>query len=449
MIRGALAALTLVLMACGEPARPRHVMLVVVDTLRADHLGFYGYERPTSPGLDAWAARGAVFEQALATSPWTLPSFASIYTGELPSRHEAARVAGPRDVGTVVGRLNAELRTLAEILGEAGFATAAIVNNPFLEPRTGVERGFDHYDWHPGANHDMRRAEDVVDRGLSWLEAAGDQPSLLVLHLFDPHLDYDPPPATRGRFTAGYEGRLRYPVSDRRRIRKQLLATEPDDRAFIVGAYDEEVLYVDAELTRLLGSLDDAGRLGETLVVLVADHGEEFFEHGGFEHGRTVYQEVLRVPLVVWGPGIRPARIRAPVSIVDVLPTVLEALALAPEPEIAGRSLWPLLRGGAAPPPRALFAENMVQGVERKAVLRWPHKLALDTATDRSQLFDLAVDPGETRDRSAEKPKLAATLRVELDTRLGGARAARPGSRVEFSQEVEERLRQLGYLDPE
>ncbi len=441
-----LALCALGVFGCADAPAPRHVIVLVVDTLRADHLGFYGYARDTSPGLDAWAARGAVFDQALATSPWTLPSFASIYTGELPGRHEAARVPS-KGHGTVVGKLAPDTATLAELLREQGFATAAIVNNPFLEAKSGIARGFDVYDYHPSRNHDKRRAADVVNRGLAWLEETGETPSFLLLHFFDPHMDYNPPKRTRGRFTEGYEGTLGYPVSDRRGIRRGRLAERAEDRAFIIGAYDEEVLYLDGEVTRLLQHLEESGRLEETLVLLVADHGEELFDHGGFEHGRTVYQEVLRVPFLAWGPGVGVRHIETPVSIADVMPTVLEAVGLPPRPGVLGRSLWPLLRGDASSRPVAVVAENTVQGPEKKAILRWPHKLLTDEKTGELRLFDLAADPGETRDLAAERPRLVATLQVELDAATGTGRLGDPAERIEFSEDVVERLRSLGYLD--
>ncbi len=422
------------------------MLVLVVDTLRADHLGAYGYARPTSPALDAWAERGAVFDQALATSPWTLPSFASIYTGELPGRHAAARVAagGP---GTVVGKLAGDTKTLAELLKEQGFATAAVVNNPFLEARSGIARGFDLYDHHPSGNHDKRRAEEVVDIGLAWLERQGEAASFLMLHFFDPHMSYAPPPSTRGRFTGDYAGGLGYPVADLRGIRRGRVAKRAEDRAFIIGAYDEEILYLDGELGRLFARLDEAGRLDETLVLLVADHGEELFDHGGFEHGRTVYQEVLRVPFLAWGPGVAPRRIAKPVSIADVLPTVLDALGLPARPGVAGRSLWPLLRGEAGARPAAVVAENTLQGPEKKALLRCPYKLLVHAGEDAPQLYDLAADPGETRDLAAERPRLVDTLRVELDAATGTEPLGDAAERIEFSDDVVERLRSLGYLD--
>ena len=396
--------LPLLLCACAvEPTR--NVLLIVVDTLRADHLGFHGYARATSPRLDEWVARGVVFEQALATSPWTVPSFASLYTGQLPSRHGAGREpARPHQPGVSIGRLDGGVRTLAEILSERGFATAAFINNPFLHAKGGLARGFDHYDYQPGNNWKLRRAAEVVDTALVWLDEPRNAPTLAVVHLFDPHLDYDPPEPYRGRFGGSYRGGLTYPVNDLTRIRSELVARSAADRDFIVAAYDEELLYIDAQVGRLLDGLSERGGLSDTLVVLVADHGEEFFDHGEFEHGHSMYQELLRVPLVIWAPGVPAARVEAPVSIADLLPTVLAALELEPEPEIFGRSLWAAIAGAEPVGPRVSIAENTLKGRQRKALVRWPHKLILDEESGEVALFDLAADPGEQTDLADELP---------------------------------------------
>lgn len=445
--RGVAAIGLVAFLACAaEP--PRNVVLVVADTVRADHLGLYGHERPTSPRIDEWSARGVVFEQALATSPWTVPSFASIYTGHLPSRHGAARVAqDPKAPGVAIGRLDDGVRTLAEILFERGFATAAVVNNPFLHARGGLARGFSSYDHHPGNNWQMRRADAVVDRTLAWIDRPRDTPFLAVAHLFDPHLDYDPPEPFRGRFAEGYRGGIRYPVSDLRRIRASRVARRPEDRRFIAGAYDEELLYIDAQIGRLLDGLDERGLLDDTLVILVSDHGEELFDHGSFEHGHSVYQELLRVPLVIWAPGAHARRIAAPVSIADVLPTVLAAIGADAVPGIHGHSLWNAVLGGEAPAERVFIAENTLRGGEQKALVRWPHKLVLDVATDRARVFDLVRDPGETRDLASEQPDLRDRMRATLRATLDGARRRRAAETVDFPPETIERLRELGYVD--
>jgi len=444
----AVAAIGLVAF-CGCAAEPpRNVVLLVVDTVRADHLGLYGHERPTSPRLDEWSARGVVFEQALATSPWTVPSFASIYTGHLPSRHGAARVAQDREApGVSIGRLDDGVRTLAEVLFERGFDTAAIVNNPFLHARGGLARGFSSYDHQPGNNWKMRRADAVVNRTLAWIDRPRDEPFLIVAHLFDPHLDYDPPEPFRGRFSEGYSGGLRYPVSDLRRIRASRVAHRPEDRRFIAGAYDEELLFIDAQIGRLLDGLEERGLLDDTLVILVSDHGEEFFDHGSFEHGHSVYQELLRVPLVIWAPGARVGRIATPVSIADVLPTVLAATGADAAPGLHGRSLWNAVLGGEAPTERIFVAENTLRGGEQKALVRWPHKLVLDVATGGTQLFDLVNDPRETRDLSAETPGVRDELLAELHATLEAAQSGHTAQPADFPPDTIEQLRELGYMD--
>ena len=446
----AAAGIALGALAACAPPPPRNVVLLVVDTVRADHLGLYGYERPTTPHLDAWAAEGVVFDQAFATSPWTVPSFASIYTGHLPSRHGAARVPQAREApGANVGRLDDRVQTLAEILFADGFDTAAIVNNPFLHARGGLGRGFTHYDHHPGNNWNMRRADAVVDRALAWIDRPREMPFFLVAHLFDPHLDYDAPEPYRGRFAAGYDGGITYPVSDLRRIKASRVARRPEDRRFIASAYDEELLYMDAEIGRFLDGLAARGLLDDTLVILVSDHGEELFDHGGFEHGHSVYQELLRVPLVVWAPGATARSVTEPVSIADILPTVLDATGAEPVAGTFGRSLWPAVHGSNAPTDRALVAENTLRGGEQKALVRWPHKLVLDVTTGGTRLFDLEADPGETRDLAAEHPAVRDRLAAELRATTEAAQRQATLQPADFPPDTIERLRELGYVDDE
>ncbi|UCE87113.1 MAG: sulfatase [Deltaproteobacteria bacterium] len=328
----ALLALALLAGCRGDPARPASAVLIVIDTLRADHLGAYGHARPTSPNIDRWSKRGALFEQALASSPWTLPSFGAIYTGRHPSQHRAGQLIVRQPPERTFARLDAATPTLAERLSERGYATAAVVTNPFLHPSFGIARGIESYDYVRGDARRNRRASAVVDRALRWLDGRDARPFLLVVHCFDPHLAYDPPPSVRGRFTAGYTGSLELPLNPLLQIRAGRVELDAADRRFIEAAYDEELLFVDAQVGRLLDGLEARGLLTDTLVMLTSDHGEEFFEHDGFEHGHSAYQELLHVPLVVWGPGVRPGRISPPVSHVDLVPTLLDALG-QPVPE--------------------------------------------------------------------------------------------------------------------
>ena len=304
--RGAIGVSRLALMlaafsvACSGELRPQSIVLVVVDTVRADHLGTYGYTRLTSPELDRWAEQSALFTQAHANSPWTLTSFGTLYTGRLPSQHSAGRRIqdGPHPAW---GELEASLPTLAELLFERGFTTAAIVNNPFLERRFGVARGFEHYDEGPTSNLRSRRADEVVDLALEWLDRREEGPFLLVIHLFDPHAGYDAPEEVRGTFTTGYDGKLEFPVAADGRIRLGLDELDESDQRFVMAAYDEELLYVDRHLGRLFAGLESRDLFEQALVVLTSDHGEEFWDHQRFEHGHTVYEEQLHVPLLFWG----------------------------------------------------------------------------------------------------------------------------------------------------
>ena len=323
---GLLLSVGLSLVGAGCQAAPaRSVVLVVVDTLRADHLGVYGYERQTSPNLDAWAEHGAVFENAFSTSPWTLPSVGTMFTGQLPSRHLAGTFVRGAD-GRPPNRsqfrqLDTSLPTLAETAAAAGFATVAVINNAFLGPRFGVDRGFELYDFSPAGNRQLRRADVVVDRALTWLRNRGEGPFFMVIHLFDPHMEYDPPETTRGHFSSGLPKTELPRLTDQ--IRTALRRGDLFDRDYLVALYDEEILFVDRQLGRLFESLDAEGLADNAVVLVTSDHGEELFDHDGFEHGHTVYDELLRVPLVVRGPGIRPARHDLPVSLLDLFPTIV------------------------------------------------------------------------------------------------------------------------------
>jgi len=456
---GALGALG-VLGGCGggapEPARA--VVLVVVDTLRADHLGAYGYEkRDATPEIDRLAASGRVFERAWSTSPWTLPSFGSMYTGLLPSRHRAGVVAGVVDGRRGFEKLGARAVTVAEALRDGGFATAAIVNNPFLASDFGVDRGFDDYDHEGGGNLKLRRADVVVDRALEWLDAHGSERFFLVVHLFDPHMDYDPHESVRGTFTGAMPGNLALPISNLRALRANASRLGEDDREFIRAAYDEELLFVDRQVGRLFAGLERHGVLRDGLVLFTSDHGEELFDHGGFEHGHAMGEELLHVPLIAWGGAVAPGRTPTPVSTADVARTLLEATGVpVPEPSaeslgIGGRSLWPHLAAGDALEDEPLVAEGLLYGppeLEALRVGRWKLVRAPgEDAGPRTTLYDLVADPGERSNRAADEPARVAELARELNLRLAAARHGVVGEEADVSDEMRSKLKDLGYTE--
>lgn len=438
-----LAACLLGAASCSRP-QSRNVVLLVVDTLRADHLGIYGYDRPTSPHIDAWAGSGAVFDNALATSPWTLPSFASLLTGLLPSEHGAGWPVDPQAGHYLRTRLADDVEPLPLRLSRAGWKTAAFAGNPFVHPEVGLGRGFDHFFYEADA-----KADRVVDGVLAWLSGLGDERFFVMVHFMDPHMPYRAPESFLGRFSEGEPRGLM--LTQRSRWDAGLIPQR--DREYLIGRYDEEIAFLDEQIGRLLAALDE---VESTLVVLTADHGEELFDHGGFEHGHSMMQELLRVPLVVVGPGVVPQRIAVPVTIADIAPTVLEATGLEESAAAAavGRSLWPLLGvagsgradGGGPESERLLWAESILYGSEQKVLLRWPYKLVLDVETDERRLFDLSRDAAERRDLSAELDDLADRMEAALRRRVAEAEGRR-GEALTPDETTRRELEALGYVD--
>jgi arylsulfatase A-like enzyme len=457
----AIAALAVGLGAagCGSAAAPEAVVLIVIDAARADHLGAYGYARPTSPNIDSRVAAGLLFERAYTTSPWTLPAFGSLLTGRLPTGHAAGFEAegdlagGPSEVAAArrFRTLDPRLPTLAEILAARGFATGAFVTNPFLHPRFGLARGFTDYDHYESSNTEVRRADVVTDLSLAWIDEHAGGPFFLLVHLFDPHLDYDAPPPFRGRFSGTEDGAggPRPPARGLWPIRNAVAELSAGERDLITAGYDEEIAFVDAQIERLLAGLERRGLHERTLVILTADHGEELFDHGGFEHGHTMYDEVLRVPLILWGLGVEPGREAAPVSLIDIRPTVLDALGIELEDDAEALPGISLLSARSRPPagqpPRPVIAEAPLYGPRAKAIVEWPYKAILDLESGEARLFDLSADPGERNDLAAARPEELRGLLGVLADRIA---AATPGESApaELDPELLRRLRALGYI---
>src|SRR5712692_7602395 len=296
--------------AAGTPATRPNVLLVTIDTLRADHLGCYGHGGAATPTIDALAARGVRFVTAIAHVPLTGPSHASILTGRTPLGH------GFRDNGGYV--IPAEAKTAAEDFRQAGYRTAAFVSGFPLDRRFGFDRGFDAYDDHLPKGNDPRRtpyverlADATTDAALRWLGSpvpAGAPASFFLwVHYYDPHAPYEPPAALADRFRA--------------------------------APYDGEIAFVDAQLARLLRGLEEKGALARTVVLVTADHGEALGEHGEDTHGLFVYDATLRVPWIMAGPGLPSGRVAGVVARgIDVLPTLLDYAGLPMPAEIEGRS---------------------------------------------------------------------------------------------------------------
>ena len=406
------------LAACGGSGEaPRALVLVTLDTTRADRLGSYGYPNAGTPNLDALAARGVRFERALSPVPITLPAHTSLFTASYPPYH------GVRDNGTFV--VDPALDTLAERLQAEGLRTGAFVSALPLEARFGLDQGFDFYDQSraaDGGHMNERRAEDTIDRALVWLGDVGDDEEFFLwVHLFDPHYPYAPP----GPVMAGHD------------------------------AYQGEVSYADAQLGRLFDALEGAGRLEATALVVTADHGESLGDHGELSHGHLLFDATQRVPLLMAGPGVVPGRVvERTVDLVDVAPTVCDWLGVdAPELRAqGGRSLHGLLTGGPeeALPMQPQYLETILPRLhsgwsELYGVAEGSATYVDAPGAGRAELR-VVGQPGDQLAAEPARSKELATTLDALRTDLPPAVPFAAHAASDADEELLEGLAALGYL---
>ena len=420
-MRLALAASVLWLAAgpsFAERDAPRHFVLISIDTLRADHVGAYGHDRPTTPAIDALAATGVRFETALAPSPWTKPSHASMFTGRYPSRHGAT---------TMDAAIAEQVPTLAERLRAAGFRTSARVNATWLTS-DGLERGFDDF----GATPYIQGRADgsrMGDTALAWIEKTDfSRRQFLFLHWMDVHSDYVARRPYRDRFLRPAPGTDRSKGALANGTTRQLYEHLRGERTLrdadarrLSDLYDAGLRQVDDEIGRVVAALASRGRLDDTLIVLTSDHGEEFLEHGGVLHGYTQFDEVLHVPLIWRTPGVDARVVTAPVSLVDLAPTAYALLGVDPPAGMDGENLVPgWERPVAADAERLLFAEADTVFPPRKpgeattgpwrALVSGSFKLYVHARSGRFRLFDRKKDPAERIDAARREPATTKKL---------------------------------------
>lgn len=446
----ALAALAVLAVGCGRgdgDTRP-DIVLVVIDTLRADRLGAYGNERGLTPNLDRLARESAVFERGSAHAPWTLPSFATLFTSQPPPQHEAG--GGLRGNVADFRLLGEQAETLAETLGRAGYATGLVGNVAFLGPDFGLQQGFEQIDVVAfQSNRELRDARATTDAALAWFRDTP-APRFLVVHYFDPHAVYAPPAEYRERFAAPEDRDGEFVFGTRQDLALLRRAELRLDQATVRRAeqlYDGEVAFVDDQIGRLLeGFADSQQAANERFLVLTSDHGEEFLDHGGFEHGHTLYQELLHVPLFIAGPGIAPRRIATPVGHIDVAPTICELAALSPPDSFRGRSLARPLRNGEDLQPRGILAEGNMWGPARTSWRHGAWKLIRpSTSSETAELYDLDNDPHERRNLAASNWERYDELEDDLSAVLLMLERG-PGETAPLSADVLDSLEELGYL---
>ncbi len=368
------------------------VVMVFIDTLRPDHMSLYGYDRDTTAPLDERLADATVFTNARSIAPWTLPSARTALTGRKPE-----------DWASSV--------PLPALFHARGAPTAFLAGNIYLSSQFGLDRGWDllRVELWPSA-------DDVTDDALRWLDEHEGMGGLLQVHYMDPHLPYLEPESHRELYADGGPGTLReqFHLSDVRKLGKKI---QRDDatQTWIRDRYDNNVRYTADAVARLLDRLGD-----NDIVVLYSDHGEEFFEHTGFEHGHTLYDELLRVPLVVRAPGLPGGRFDTPVSLLDLAPTLTELAGLDPLPGVEGMSLAPIARGEeqalAAFAARPLGFGRLLYGEESWGLFHQGMKYT--TVQGREDLFNLGLDPGEAASLGAQDPEVVIPYREMLPTAL-------------------------------
>jgi len=430
-----LIALVVLVAGCGmdrvERAPTPDIVMIVVDTLRADHLGSYGYDRATSPNIDALAADSIRYTAAFSHAPWTTPSVASLLTSQYPKTLGIAKVQS---------RLADDVTLLPEVLGRAGYATAAFVSHTFVSRKWGFAQGFDVFDESNVKDHLATTSPGISDAAIAWLEARQpDRPVFLLLHYFDPHFCYveqpgfpfgGRPPEYTGPVVSGmFPGLIKNPER-----------FGQDDADEMRRLYDSEIALTDLAIGRVLDFLKSKGSYETTAIILTADHGEEFLDHGALDHGKTLYNELLHVPLLLKLPGARPATVAEPTGLIDVFPTLLDWLDLTPPPAVRGRSLL----GPGDGRPRPIFLETRRAGW-LQGVIYGDHKLIVDRDSGETRLYQLSADPGELEDLSHERPERVAVLGRLLDA-WAAERDGRAAADLDLDEHETARLEALGYL---
>jgi len=440
----------------GGDGSPAGVVLILVDTLRADHLSGHGYPLRTTPHLDRWAGRGTTFGQAVSSSCWTAPAVASLFTGRHPYGH-GVRTKYALELGE-------DAETLAERFLGRGFFTGAISDNLLIIPGNGYAQGFQTFLVHPWDRLE-RGARNVSDRAIAWLEQNGERPFFLYLHYMDPHGSYTPeapydagPPEMPGEIRDFVE------QGDCGMVTKQIrsdagfrLSAKEQQR--LIDLYDGEIAAADFHIARVLAWLERAGRLDHTLVVVLADHGEGFGEHQVYSHAHTLHDEEVMVPLLIIPPAgteaVRGARHGGVVRMVDLAPTILDLTGLAPAGDADGRSLAGIVLGGEhgsmaveAYCEMAPWARPGAPLQPESALRTSGMKLMYHPGLDRYRLFDLLADPYEQID--IYDGGAAGTLVTGLGRHLTAAAEAgtERGDQVgDLDAGQRERLQALGYME--
>jgi arylsulfatase A-like enzyme len=453
------------------------VILLTVDTLRADVLSCYGSEEVSTPNIDQLAKDGVLFTNAISPAPWTLPSFSSIMTGLSPLVHKTTKVNS---------QLPDNLSTLAERMRDSGYLTVAIVDNGFLSPHSNISQGFLEYNFFPrysiGSSVGVKLLEqffpkkfklettttELTQEAVDWIASNRDKDFFLWLHYYDPHVPYSPPSEFLPEGDA--PARIGNRFSDPFGIRSGNFAPSPIEKKWIRDLYLGEVRYVDDSIGKFLDSLKKLGLYDESLIVFTSDHGEEFWEHGGYEHGHSLFNEVIRVPLIIKLPNSMTSRamdhnerptismaasgkIDETVTTQSIMPTILDISGIEYDADyLSSGSLGPLLKNSNNHIQEPIISAGLLYFEDQESVTFNGSKYIRFMETNREILYDLIRDPGERISVLNSSPQKAERARNILRKHTRVAEKIREnngivsGKGVEFDQGTKEKLKSLGYL---
>ena len=464
-----LVAATLLSSSCGSsssaptPQTRPDIILISIDSLRPDHLGCYGYKRNTSPTIDRLAREGVRFVNAVSTTSWTLPAHAALFTGLYDSAH---------GVVNIDDQLADEHLTMAEILRNSGYQTVGFYGGPFLHPTYGLDQGFDAYfscmtkvpedadeqryrefPVHDASHQDITGPR-TLDRFNQWFSTISPQPFFLFLHLWDVHYDYTPPKRFIDLFDPDYTGTI---TADRY-MKNPDITLEMSQRDFehVLALYDGEIRFTDEILGQILKKLEEAGRLNNALVIVTSDHGEEFFEHGAKGHQTSLFEEVVRVPLIFYYPQrLKPGLvILDQARLIDVLPTVLELAQVNWPIHVQGRDLSPVFERQKLIAEPALL-ELLVFTQRIRGLRTNDYKVLVDQNLGQTAFYDLRTDPHELTNTTVgggkENPTYVRALAnlgevTKQNNAYRELTLVAPPKKATISNSMKRRLESLGYV---
>lgn len=409
-----------------------NIIIYLADALRADHLGCYGYEKMTSPHIDEFALDGILFENAVSQAGWTQPAVASLFTGLYPSSHR---------VTNIKNALNENFTTIAELLKAKGYSTGAFIKNPLVSQEVGFSQGFDTFRL---VKHAER--EKLTQLAADWVANAGSSPFFLYVHALNPHEPYDPPKVFYEKFAVDYSGKVNGKVSTLKALKngKWPEKVTGADIEYLISLYDGEIAHADDAFGRFMDAIKKQGIHQDSLIIFMADHGEEFYDHGSFSHGQSLYSELTHIPLIIKLPGNlnRGKRVSGIARQIDIIPTIMDIIG-SPAAIGDGQSLSGQLEGTTRNDSVLGISE---QGALRSAVIYNRNKL-IKTRGGKFEFYDLRTDPREKNNIFGADEVMEGYLsQVLFNRQIRFQEAAKQEKNVELSKDLKKQMKSLGYL---